>query len=123
MTSAIARLRARHRRPRVAHDATAAGAGPSCRASAPTTGSRSRSARRRAGYLTLGSYPADSGVAYVLRTTDGGRHWRPQRIASGEFPGTEGVISPSATRSYALTSTPAAGSGVVPQPVHHRHRR
>ena len=65
------------------------------------------------GYLTLRQYPADNGVAYVLRTTDGGRHWRPQRIASGAFPGTEGVIAPSATRAYALTSTPAAGSGIV----------
>jgi photosystem II stability/assembly factor-like uncharacterized protein len=64
------------------------------------------------GYLTLQNYPADADVAYVLRTSDGGRRWRPQRIASGEFPGTEGVISPSATRSYALTSTPAAGNGV-----------
>ena len=82
-------------------------------ASAPTTASRSRSAAPPRGYLTLGGYPADNGVAYVLRTTDGGKHWRPQRIASGRFPGTEGVISPSATRSYALTSTPAAGSGVV----------
>ena len=67
----------------------------------------------RAGYLTLDAYPADANVAYVLRTGDGGKHWRPQRIASGEFPGTEGVISPSSTRSYALTSTPAAGSGIV----------
>jgi photosystem II stability/assembly factor-like uncharacterized protein len=64
------------------------------------------------GYLTVGGYPADEGVAYVLRTTDGGKHWRPQRIASGQFPGTEGVISPSATGAYALTSTPAAGTGV-----------
>jgi hypothetical protein len=65
------------------------------------------------GYLTLSGYPADDGVAYVLRTTDGGKRWRPQRIASGQFPGTEGVISPSATRAYALTSTPAAGGGIV----------
>lgn len=64
------------------------------------------------GYLTLERYPADDGVAYVQRTTDGGRHWRPQRITAGRFPGTEGVISPSATRSYALTSTPAAGNGI-----------
>jgi photosystem II stability/assembly factor-like uncharacterized protein len=64
------------------------------------------------GYLTIGGWPADENVAYVLRTTDGGKHWRPQRIASGAFPGTEGVISPSATRAYALTSTPAAGTGV-----------
>ncbi len=62
------------------------------------------------GYLTLRQYPSDADVAYVLRTTDGGRHWRPQRIASGAFGGTEGVISPSASRSYALTSTPAAGN-------------
>jgi photosystem II stability/assembly factor-like uncharacterized protein len=64
------------------------------------------------GYLTLRSWPADNGVAYVQRTTDGGEHWRPQRIASGTFPGTEGVISPNAIRSYALTSTPAAGNNV-----------
>jgi photosystem II stability/assembly factor-like uncharacterized protein len=67
----------------------------------------------KSGYLTLGGYPADTGVAYVLRTTDSGKHWRPQRIASGSFPGTEGVISPSGTRSYALTSTPSAGPNIV----------
>lgn len=64
------------------------------------------------GFLTLQSYPADDGVAYVQRTSDGGKHWRPQRIASGRFPGTEGVISPTTARSYALTSTPAAGGSV-----------
>ena len=64
------------------------------------------------GFLTLSGYPADDGVAYVQRTSDGGKHWRPQRIASGRFPGTEGVISPDASRSYALTSTPAAGGDV-----------
>ena len=64
------------------------------------------------GYLTLGGYPAEQGASYVLRTSDGGLTWRPQRIASGAFPGTEGVISPTATRSYALTSTPAAGPDV-----------
>lgn len=65
-----------------------------------------------AGFLTLRSYPADPGASYVLRTSDGGRTWRPQRIATGAFPGTEGVISPSATKSYAVTSTPAAGATV-----------
>ncbi len=64
------------------------------------------------GFLTLDEYPADEDVAYALRTSDGGKHWRPQRIASGRFPGTEGVIAPSATQAYALTSTPAAGGGV-----------
>jgi hypothetical protein len=39
-----------------------------------------------AGYLTLRAYPADSGASYVLRTSDGGAHWRPQRIATGQFP-------------------------------------
>jgi photosystem II stability/assembly factor-like uncharacterized protein len=65
------------------------------------------------GYLTLRSWPADGGVAYVLKTSDAGRHWRAQRIAAGSFPGSEGVIAPSATRAYALTSTPAAGNGIV----------
>ena len=64
------------------------------------------------GFLTLRGYPADTGASYVLRTSDGGRTWRPQRIATGSFPGTEGVISPSATKSYAVTSTPAAGANV-----------
>jgi photosystem II stability/assembly factor-like uncharacterized protein len=64
------------------------------------------------GYLTLSGYAADQGASYVLRTSDGGRTWRPQRIATGAFPGTEGVISPTSTRSYALTSTPAAGRGI-----------
>ncbi len=64
------------------------------------------------GFVTLRAYPADPGVAYALRTSDGGRHWRPQRISTGAFPGTEGVISPTATRAYALTSTPAAGPGI-----------
>jgi photosystem II stability/assembly factor-like uncharacterized protein len=70
-------------------------------------------ASSRTGFMTLRAYPADRDVAYVLRTTDSGKHWHPQRISSGQFPGTEGVISPSTTRAYALSSTPAAGSGVV----------
>jgi photosystem II stability/assembly factor-like uncharacterized protein len=64
------------------------------------------------GYVTLSRYAAERGASYVLRTSDGGRTWRPQRIATGAFPGTEGVISPTSTRSYALTSTPAAGNGL-----------
>jgi photosystem II stability/assembly factor-like uncharacterized protein len=64
------------------------------------------------GYLTLRSYPADANASYVVRTSDGGATWRPQRIATGTFPGTEGVISPSASKAYALTSTPAAGANV-----------
>lgn len=61
------------------------------------------------GYLTLSGFAAELGASYVLRTSDGGKTWRPQRIATGAFPGADGVISPTSTRSYALTSTPAAG--------------
>ena len=75
------------------------------------------------GYLTLRQYPADSGVAYVLRTTDGGRHWRPQRIASGAFPGTEGVIAPSRDPRLRAHLHPGRGQRHRPQPVHHRQRR
>ncbi len=107
----------------MAHHATAAGAGPSCAAVGTDDGLALAFGSATDGYLTLERYPADDGVAYVQRTTDGGKHWRPQRIASGRFPGTEGVISPSAARSYALTSTPAAGGERLPQPVHHGHRR
>ena len=64
------------------------------------------------GYLTLSGFAADTGASYVLRTSDGGRTWRPQRIATGTFPGTEGVISPTSSKSYALTSTPAAGNEI-----------
>ena len=75
------------------------------------------------GYLTLRSYPADPGASYVLRTSDGGKTWRPQRIATGAFPGTEGVISPSATKSYARDVDAGRGRQRVPQPVHDVDRR
>jgi photosystem II stability/assembly factor-like uncharacterized protein len=65
------------------------------------------------GYLTLSGYAGEPGASYVLRTGDGGRTWRPQRIAAGAFPATLGVVAPSATRAYALTSTPALGREVV----------
>ena len=44
---------------------------------------------------------------YVLRTTDGGVTWRPQRISSGSFPAAQSVVAADATRAYAVTSTPA----------------
>ena len=107
----LERLRARQFRPRVAHRQRWP-ALDRARGRRHRRRARARVRLTRLGYLTLRQYPADGDVAYVLRTTDSGRHWRPQRIASGGFPGTEGVISPSASRSYALTSTPAAGGDV-----------
>ena len=75
------------------------------------------------GSLTLRSWPADNGVAYVQRTSDGGKHWRPQRIASGSFAGTEGVISPTSIRSLRAHLDPRGGQQRVAQPVHHADRR
>jgi hypothetical protein len=52
------------------------------------------------GYLN-GIYAADRGGAYELRTSDGGRTWRPQRLAVGaQAPG--GVLATSAGQGYAL---------------------
>ena len=119
----LERLRARQLRPRVAHDEQRPALDRAARASAPTTGSRSRSARPSSGYLTLGSYPADGDVAYVLRTTDSGRHWRPQRIASGALPRHRGRDQPVGVALVRADLDAGGGQRRLPQPVHHRHRR
>ncbi|HEX2088013.1 MAG TPA: YCF48-related protein [Solirubrobacteraceae bacterium] len=64
------------------------------------------------GFVTLGRFPGDPAGAYVLRTSDGGRTWRPQRVSTGVFPGAEAVVAADAGRAFAVTSTPAAGSNV-----------
>ena len=64
------------------------------------------------GYITVSRFEAGPSAAYVLRTSDGGVSWRPQRISTGAFPATEGVVSSSPTRAFALTTTPSAGSSV-----------
>lgn len=64
------------------------------------------------GFVTLSGFAAGPGAAYTLRTGDGGKTWRPQRISTGEFPATEGVVATSATRAFALTTTPSAGQNV-----------
>jgi hypothetical protein len=64
------------------------------------------------GFVTLGGFAADASGAYVLRTSDGGRTWRPQRVSTGTFPSTEAVVAADATRAFAVASTPAAGEGV-----------
>jgi photosystem II stability/assembly factor-like uncharacterized protein len=64
------------------------------------------------GFVALGSFAGDPAGAYVLRTSDGGRTWRPQRVSTGTFPGAEAVIAADPARAFAVTSTPAAGSNV-----------
>jgi photosystem II stability/assembly factor-like uncharacterized protein len=64
------------------------------------------------GFVTVGAFTGDPGGAYVLRTSDGGQTWRPQRVSTGGFAGSEGVIASDATRAFAVTSTPSAGDGV-----------
>ena len=48
------------------------------------------------GYLTLSGFGEDSS-GYVLRTTDGGRTWRPQLVSS-ETPRAEGLAATGAER-------------------------
>ena len=94
MTSAK-RLRARQRRPRVAHDERRPALDRAARASAPTTGSRSRSARRlglpdaRAATRPTTTWPTC--CARATADGSGGRSGSP----AARFPGTEGVISPT----------------------------
>lgn len=64
------------------------------------------------GFVTLATFAGDQSGAYVLRTSDGGRTWRPQRVSTGTFPGDEAVVAADASRAFAIASTPAAGSGV-----------
>jgi photosystem II stability/assembly factor-like uncharacterized protein len=65
------------------------------------------------GFVTVQQFAGDPTGAYVVRTSDGGRSWRPQRVSSGGFPGSEAVVAADATRAFAVTSTPAAGDGVI----------
>ena len=64
------------------------------------------------GFATLDNFPADPAGAYVLRTTDGGATWRPQRVSTGTFAGAAGVVAPDGSRAFAITSTPSAGENV-----------
>ena len=73
MTSGIARLRARHAPAASGARPTAAAAGPSCRASAPTTGSRSRSGpRRRASSRSTATRPTTTSPTCCARATAAG---------------------------------------------------
>ena len=109
------RLRARHARARLADD-----------------GSRmDRVARRRhrqgvslafsslsTGYLVA---IADPTAGVVLRTTDGGRHWRPQRLSTTLVPRARAIIALSANRAIAGASRARCGQLAVHD--HDRRRR
>ncbi len=57
------------------------------------------------GFLTLTDFAGDPQSATVLRTSDGGRTWRPQRLAVGDLP-IDGIVAPTTTRAYAITGRP-----------------
>lgn len=54
------------------------------------------------------SYAEDEKGAYVLRTSDGGQTWRPQRIAVGSL---AGIVSPTAGQAYALVGAQGQDDG------------
>ena len=60
---------------------------------------------RTEGWLTVGDFYADPRSAFVLRTGDGGRTWRPQRLSVGG-PALDGVVATSGRQAYALTVGP-----------------
>lgn len=53
------------------------------------------------GYLSVESFGDDVTNAYVLRTSDGGRSWRPQSISPGVVGGA-GVLAGDVSKAYAL---------------------
>jgi photosystem II stability/assembly factor-like uncharacterized protein len=58
----------------------------------------------RDGWMALGGFAADPRSAFVLRTSDGGRTWRPQRLSVGT-PAVDGVVAATAGQAYGLTIT------------------
>jgi photosystem II stability/assembly factor-like uncharacterized protein len=58
----------------------------------------------REGWMTLGGFAADPRSAFVLRTSDGGRTWRPQRLSVGT-PAVDGVVAATGAQGYGLTIT------------------
>src|SRR4051812_519618 len=56
----------------------------------------------RDGWMTVGGFVADQRSAFVLRTSDGGRTWRPQRLSVGT-PAVDGVVAAGPSQAYALT--------------------
>ncbi len=64
------------------------------------------------GFLTLSRFPGDPAHAYVLRTSDGGRTWRPQLISTGYVP-SGGLVAATGRAAFALVGVFGSdGSGV-----------
>ena len=62
------------------------------------------------GFITVGSFGADTSHAYVLHTSDGGGSWHPQLIAAGEVvPG--GLVAEGAASAFALINGNEAAAG------------
>jgi photosystem II stability/assembly factor-like uncharacterized protein len=55
------------------------------------------------GYLTLSRF-GDDASGYLLRTTDGGRTWRPQLVSS-ETPSAEGLVATGDTDAFLLSDS------------------
>ncbi|HTN25265.1 MAG TPA: YCF48-related protein [Solirubrobacteraceae bacterium] len=53
------------------------------------------------GYLSVGGFGADSANAYVLHTTDAGRSWRPQAVATGVI-APLGIVASDALHAFTL---------------------
>ena len=53
------------------------------------------------GYLSIGGFGDDSANAYVLHTTDGGRSWRPQAVATGVI-APLGIVASDALHAFTL---------------------
>jgi photosystem II stability/assembly factor-like uncharacterized protein len=65
-----------------------------------------------AGFLTVGSFGGDSTDDFVLRTSDGGKTWHPQEVASGLTP-YDGLVTSSASEAALLNqSTSASGASI-----------
>src|SRR5439155_7408027 len=64
------------------------------------------------GWLTPVDF-ADPSSAFVLRTSDGGRTWRPQRLSVGT-PAPDGLVAGTGRQAYALTFL-RGGPGAVQQ--------
>jgi hypothetical protein len=53
------------------------------------------------GYLAIDAFAGDTGAGYVLRTSDGGRTWRPQLVAPSGLR-RNGVLATAAQTGFAL---------------------
>jgi photosystem II stability/assembly factor-like uncharacterized protein len=64
------------------------------------------------GYMTLSSFGADGGEAYVLRTEDGGQTWHPQAVTVGSI-SPDALVATSAQDAALLIDGFAPGGGAL----------